>query len=117
MIIIKKNSEQTFIHEFGSNIEDCDTSSEGKLVSVARLSPDNSIYCFDLQHKKLLWKYKNYARRMILKLQFYENNIGMYTGHDMDMYIENLSTFNISYLILVCSILSSETKSCYYYNF
>jgi len=90
MIIIEKTGEEIFIYDFGSNIEGCDISPNGNLVSVASAVPDNSVYCFDIQQNKLLWKYKNHARRIVLKLQFTENNIDVFTGH-------NTATINKAY--------------------
>ena len=81
LIIIEKTGEEIFTYDFGSNIEGCDISPDGNLVSVASAAPDNSVYCFDIQQKKLLWKYKNHARRIVLKLQFTEYNIDVFTGH------------------------------------
>jgi hypothetical protein len=81
LIIIEKTGEEIFTYDFGSNIEGCDISPDGNVVSVSSAAPDNSVYCFDVQQKKLLWKYKNHARRIVLKLLFNEHNIDVYTGH------------------------------------
>jgi tetratricopeptide (TPR) repeat protein len=79
-IVIEKSGEQIFSYNFGSNLQGCAISPDGNLVSVSTLAPDNSVYCFDLQQKRLLWKYKNHARRKVLKLQFRGNKIDVYTG-------------------------------------
>jgi hypothetical protein len=81
----EKDGKQIFTYEFGSNIEGCDISSDGKLVSVSTLFPDNSIYCFDLQNKLLLWKYKNHSKKGVLKLYFNnnKNNLEVFTGNSV----------------------------------
>lgn len=79
----ENDGQQIFTYDFDSNIEGCSISSEGKLVSVSTLSPDNSIYCFDLQNKTLLWKYKNHSRKVVVKLQFNKNNIVVFTGNSI----------------------------------
>lgn len=77
----ENDGQQIFTYNFDSNLEGCSISSDGKLISVSTLFPDNSIYCFDLQNRNLLWKYKNHSRKVILKLQFNnKNNIVVFTG-------------------------------------
>lgn len=80
LTVMEKFDKPIFTYDFESNLESCSISSDGNLVSVATLSPDNSIYCFDLGQKRLLWKYKNHARRKVLKLQFKEDKIEVFTG-------------------------------------
>jgi hypothetical protein len=70
LAVIGLSGNEIFANEFGSNIHACAISPEGKLVSVATLAPDNSIYCFHALEKRLVWKYKNHAKNRVLGLAF-----------------------------------------------
>jgi hypothetical protein len=79
--VIEKSGETVFTYEFGSNIEGCAISPDGELVSVATLYPDNSIYCFEIRRRLLLWKYRSHIRKIpILGLNFSGNQIDVFTG-------------------------------------
>lgn len=71
LTIIELSGEELFSHDFGSNLEACTISSDGNLISVATLIPDDSIYCFDCRQRILLWKYKNHNKiTRISQLEF-----------------------------------------------
>lgn len=80
LAVIGLSGNEIFANEFGSNIHACAISPEGKLVSVATLAPDNSVYCFHALEKRLVWKYKNRSKNMVLGLAFNGTQIDVFTG-------------------------------------
>jgi outer membrane protein assembly factor BamB len=84
LTVIERSGEEIFTYDFGSNVEACAISSDGNLVSVATLMPDNSVYCFDPQQKRMLWKYKNHTKNgRVLGLKFNGNEIDVFAGTTM----------------------------------
>jgi len=72
--------DQLFKKDFTSNVEACSISEDSKHALVATLFPDNTLYCFELEKKKLLWEYKNHDRKPILGIKFSNNKIQIFTG-------------------------------------
>lgn len=83
LAVLDKSGETLMTTEFGSNIEACAISLNSNLVSVATVHPDNSVYCFDIQEKKLLWKYKNHLKIAVLGLEFNGNEMDVLAGHSI----------------------------------
>ncbi len=82
--VIDKSGELIFTFEFGSNVEACTISPDGKLVALATLYPNNSVYCFDISKRRQLWKYQNHIKRLaILELNFNESHIDVIMGHSL----------------------------------
>ncbi len=95
LVVLDKLGLEIFHHEFGSNSFECAISSDGSRVLVSTLSPDNSIYCFDLSYiqskglnslgspeseqLKAYWKYKHYSRNGVHKLRFLNDIIEVFT--------------------------------------
>jgi hypothetical protein len=100
---MEKSGEQLFTYDFGSNIMGCTISSDGDLVSVATLAPDDSIYCFHTQQKTLLWKYKNHARKRVLGLEFNRDQLEVFTGG-------TLATADKEYALRTDGTLAPEYK-------
>lgn len=97
---MEKSGQEMFSYEFGSDSYHCAISPNGDMALVATLSPDNSIYFFDLDRiyskglklenpgglqKKGYWKYKHHARNGISKMQFKEDVIDVFTGNSTDI--------------------------------
>lgn len=84
LTVIERSGEEIFTYNFGSNVEPCAISPDGNLVLVATAMPDNSVYCFDPQQKRMLWKYKNHSKiGVALGLEFNENEIDVFVGASM----------------------------------
>jgi outer membrane protein assembly factor BamB len=84
LTVIERSGEEIFAYDFGSNVEPCLISSDGNLVSVATAMPDNSVYCFDPQQKRMLWKYKNHNKiGGVSGLKFNGNEIDVFAGVSM----------------------------------
>ena len=81
--VVEKSGETIFTYEFGSNVEPCAISSDGKLASAATAMPDNSIYCFELEKNRLLWKYKNHKMGVVCGLKFKANELEVFSGSNM----------------------------------
>ena len=79
--VIEKSGNILFTYEFTSNIQGCAISEDSRLVSVSTLLPDNSVYCFDMNTKQLLWKHRHLRRQAILALKFRGNELDVFTGH------------------------------------
>lgn len=80
LVVIEKSEHHIFDYHFDSNTLACTMSPDGTLISVATLSPDDSIYCFNLSEKTLLWKYRNHSRKRVLGLEFSDGKILVFTG-------------------------------------
>lgn len=80
LVVLEKSGRQIFDYHFDSNALACTMSPDGTLIAVATLSPDDSIYCFNLNEKKMLWKYRNHSRKRVLGLEFSDGEILIFTG-------------------------------------
>jgi len=69
-----------FSRVFTSNIGTVDISYNGKYVLASTLSPDSSIYCYDISQKKQIWKYENQGRRQVMDIKLINNKIEVYCG-------------------------------------
>jgi hypothetical protein len=82
--VIESSGKNIYNYYFSSNVEACAISSDGILVSVATLKPDNSIYCFEPENDILKWKYKNHNKMsVVLGLKFKDTEIEVMTGGSM----------------------------------
>jgi WD40 repeat protein len=60
-------------YEFDSNVAAIAVSNDCKFFACSTAFSDNSIYCFDLDKRQLMWKYKNHVRKVALGLSFSED--------------------------------------------
>jgi hypothetical protein len=82
--VIDKSGELIFTYEFGSNVEAITISPDGKLVALATLYPNNTVYCFDISKRRLLWKYQNHIKRFpVLELNFTGSHIDVIMGNSI----------------------------------
>lgn len=82
--VIDKSGELIFTYEFGSKVGGCAISPDGKLVAIATLYPNNSVYCFDISKRSLLWKYQNHIKRLaICELNFNGSHIDVIMGNSL----------------------------------
>lgn len=80
--VFERSGKEIFRFDFGSNIEACAISSNGNLVSVATAMPDNSVYCFEPEKNRLIWKYKNHNKMsIVLGLKIKDNEIEVFAGN------------------------------------
>jgi DnaJ-class molecular chaperone with C-terminal Zn finger domain len=104
LTVLDRSGGSLFTYEFGSNIQGCAISLDGNLVSVATLYPDNSVYCFDVEEKRLSWKYRNHTTKVpVLGLEFKENQIVVYTG-------SNIATMEKTYSLTIDGTLVPEDQ-------
>ena len=83
LVVMEKSGQRIFDYHFDANTLACTISHDGTFVSVATFNPDNSVYCFNTNLKKILWKYKNHHRNVITDLRFNENEIEVFCGKTM----------------------------------
>lgn len=55
-------------------------SDDKKKAIISTLMPDNTIYCYDLEQNRFIWKYKNHSHKLALKIKFANNLIEISTG-------------------------------------
>lgn len=106
LVVLEKSGQQLFAYHFNSYNHACAISPDGTLVSVATLSPDDSIYCFNLSEKRLLWKYKNDSRNRVLGLEFSDGKILVFTG-------SSISTRKPEYELTLDGALTSEYQQSF----
>jgi hypothetical protein len=84
--ILDNSGKLIFAYEFGSNVQGCAISPDGKLVVISTLYPDNSVYCFDILKGSLIWIYKNHIKRLpIIELRFNGSRIEVIMGNSQVM--------------------------------
>ena len=84
LTVMEKSGETLMTSEFGSNIYGCAVSPDGELVLVATAYPDNCVYCFQMQERRLLWKYNNHDREnTVLGLEFDGDKINVFAGNSI----------------------------------
>lgn len=82
--VFENSGKEIFLQEFGSNVEPCVISPDGRLVLVATAMPDNSVYCFEPERNRLLWKYKNHNKMgVVLGLKFKDTEIEVFVGNSI----------------------------------
>jgi hypothetical protein len=59
LLIFDLNGDLLLQHEFESNSNDCNITKDGGLCFASTLSPDNTLYAFDVASKQILWKLKD----------------------------------------------------------
>jgi hypothetical protein len=84
LTLMDTSGEELVSMAFGSNLLACAISNSGKYAAVATLAPDDSIYFFSILDKKLLWKYKNHAKKRVLGLLFMESQLDVRAGGSLD---------------------------------
>jgi hypothetical protein len=80
LAVLNKTGEQVLEHKFGSNVHDCTISSDGNLIVLSTLYPDNSTYCFSVSKKEMMWKRKNDYRRGVTGFEFTEKGIEVFSS-------------------------------------
>lgn len=74
----EKNSKSKL--DFPSLIGAKVLSDDGSKAFIATLFPNNTIYCYDINEDKIIWKYKNHSHKPIQGLNFQNNVISVSTG-------------------------------------
>jgi outer membrane protein assembly factor BamB len=106
IVVIEKSGQRIFDYHFDSYNHACAISPNGALVFVSTLSPDDSIYCFNVSEKRLLWKYRNHSRKRVLGLEFSDGKILVFSG-------ASISTRKHEYELTLDGKLTSEYQQSF----